>query len=206
MEKTRSKPRRSSRSMVSTFGKRQELSEEHDVGPERRPAVGTPRKRSEIGVIFDTRFVSAGGAEDLMNVTVNVDEVRRAGLPVKAVDVLGQHPDALEASLGFRQNRVGPVERRTPGRGLDLVDVLPGESGVPAHHRARERLLDRNTLGRVGLFVEAADSPVGGKPRIRGDAGAGDEENARRSPEERGHGLEPFLVHASRVSILTLAR
>src|SRR3972149_8761831 len=104
---------------------------------------------------------------------MDFDDVLRARFPVEPAHVLRQPPYALEAALGLRQDRMRAVERRSPYRGLDLVDVFPGERGVLSHHLPRESLLDGTPFGSVRLFVEPSDAAIRGKPGVRGNAGTG---------------------------------
>ena len=69
------------------------------------------------------------------------------------------------------------------------------------HHLARRRPLDRQPFGREPVVVKAADAAIGRQARIRRNPGAGDEQDAPRTPQQRGHAIEHGVAdHAQRLT------
>lgn len=87
--------------------------------------------------------------------------------------------EAVEiAALHEGQELMGPVEARAAAGVLEPVQVLPGQLGTAPEGARREDLLDGQVAFGVLDVVEPADAPIGGEPRLRGDACARDEQDA----------------------------
>ena len=103
---------------------------------------------------------------------------------MKIVDVLRQGPDAWKMGLHFGDDLMGAIEAGTPGGLFDVAEILPGHFGPAAKHRAGKGVLDGDSILGGLAVVEAANAAIGRQARVGRNAGAGDEKQVGRAPQD----------------------
>jgi hypothetical protein len=122
--------------------------------------------------------MTATRTEKPMDVSMDIDDVLTSRRMMQAVDVLGEYPDTLEASLELCYRVMRSIRTCIATAALDLMDVLPGESRVALEHCAGKGRLDWNPFVGFLLLVQPSNAPVRRKARICGNTGTRDEEDA----------------------------
>jgi hypothetical protein len=107
---------------------------------------------------------------------MQVKDVPGARTLVQAVDILGQDANGFKVVVHLRDHTVPAVGRGVAGGLFQLQKIVPGDLRPDPEHRARKRLLDRQSVRGIFLSpVKSVTSAVCGKTRVGGDAGSGDE-------------------------------
>ena len=147
------------------------LTEEHDVGSDRRRAAGVAhRARRHVPLPHDPCI--AGRAQRGLQLTVHVEQPLRPGLFMQIVDILG---DDQQLPRPFR---IEPGERAMCGVGLDRRQRRAAGvvEAVDEIRILRERLGRADVLHTVPL-PQAARAAEGRKAALSRDAGAGEDDD-----------------------------
>ena len=163
----------------------QHFAKQHNPWPYRRAAARAQRRQAQLAVVGYGGCVIAAGAEQVVNVAVNLDQVAAAGIAVEAVDVLGQHAD-LEALLPFGDDGVGIVEACAAAGMFNLVQIFPGDGRIGFQHRPGQGGLDREPVLGGLIVVQPTDAAIGRQAGIGGNAGTGDKQQPARALQFSG--------------------
>jgi hypothetical protein len=172
------------------------LAEPDDVGTQE---AGPPRTLADVaagerpfvvGRLVVERRAAARGAAGLEEVAVDLHEPSAAGADVKAVHVLGDEQEAVaEAGFHVRERLVPGVRRALARAPAPLRVEAPDELGILLEAFGRGHLFDGMVLPEASCVAKGRDAA------LRGDAGAGEHEEAclraeteaLRLPVRRGH-------------------